>query len=355
MKKHVLSALAMVTFAAAAAAGTVTLENGDRITGDLVKVDGGKMTVATKHMCDVVIDMAGIAAFTSDDQVAAKLRTGDTVVGRVTSAGGGRVTFTSESGSYEVAVADVRALRAAGGISAGPHAAQAVEELFTGPETSPWSGALEFGGTYTSGNTDRRGLTSSLTVTRDTADDKFTAKAYSLYAEENGERTTNEKGLWMREDVKFNPWYVFALLSFEKDEFEDLELRGIFAPGLGYWIADTDDFKARVEVGPTLTYVDYDRDYYFPDEDESGEYRAEARVGAHVDWRIFKETLFYADLQYFPTRGGECRLISDTGFSQPLSESIFFKFAAINEYNSELQNPSKNHDLKIITALVFKF
>jgi putative salt-induced outer membrane protein YdiY len=161
----------------------------------------------------------------------------------------------------------------------------------------------------------------------------------------------------MREDLKFDPWYFFVLLSFERDEFEQINLRGILAPGAGVKIFDGPEFRMNAEAGPTLTFVDYDDDFFDDPDEDTSDYFIEGRAALHAELNVLGDALLYEDLQYFPnfSEGGECRLVSETGFSKPLSESLVFKLAAINEYNSMLENPKKNHDLKVIAALIFKF
>jgi putative salt-induced outer membrane protein len=352
-----LVGLVLLVFAPTVSAAVVTLDNGDRVTGDIVQIEGGKLTLGTPRMGEVAIDMAGVTMIQSDSPVAAVLASGDLVIGTVTTPAPGRLRFTSSSGSYEAAVADVQRMRPAAGVDSGDGAFEEAFALFEPPGKSPWSGSVEFGGFYSSGNTDRKGLNIAANAVRETPDDKFAVHFHNLYAEESGERTTNEQFLSMREDLKFDPWYIFVLLSFERDEFEQINLRAMLSPGVGVKIFDGPDFRMSGEAGPTLTFVDYKDDFYDDPDEDTSEYYIEARAALHAEWNILDDALLYEDLQYFPnfSEGGECRLISETGFSKPLSESLVFKLAAINEYNSLMDNPQKNHDLKIIASLIFKF
>jgi putative salt-induced outer membrane protein len=349
--------LVLLAFAPNLFAAVITLDNGDRVTGDIVQIEGGKLTLKTPRMGEVVIDMGGVARIESDTPVAAVLASGDLVIGTVSTPAPGRIRFTSSSGSFESAVADVQRMRPAAGIDTGDGAFQEALALFEGPDRSPWSGSIEFGGFYSSGNTDRKGLNIAANAVRETPDDKFAVHFHNLYAEESGERTTNEQYLSMREDLKFDPWYAFVLLSFERDEFEEINLRAMLSPGVGVKIFDGPDFRMSAEAGPTLTFVDYKDDFFDDPDEDTSQYYIEARAALHAEWNILGDALLYQDLAYFPnfSEGGECRVISETGFSKPLSESLVFKIAAINEYNSMLENPQKNHDLKVIASLIFKF
>jgi putative salt-induced outer membrane protein YdiY len=222
---------------------------------------------------------------------------------------------------------------------------------------SLWKGKLELGAFFTDGNTDRLGGNFGLTVTRDDEDTKFTGKATATYAEENDERTTNEQFVSLREDFKLGEWYAFAILSFERDEFERIDLRAIFAPGAGRTLADDPDFKLDVELGPTLTYTNYENDSGDGIPDEDAEYAIEARIAFHAEIAVFDSAKIIQDLEIFPSLSdfGQYRFVSETAFVQPLSEAWYFKLSIIDKYNSDPVSGTEKNDLEVRVSLVFDF
>ena len=69
MNRVTLLLILVAAMAGAASADVVTLANGDRITGAIVKADATALTLKTKAMGDVTIAMAEIATIQSDQPV----------------------------------------------------------------------------------------------------------------------------------------------------------------------------------------------------------------------------------------------------------------------------------------------
>jgi putative salt-induced outer membrane protein len=309
---RLFAALAAVLLIAPAAIGdTVTLTNGDRISGNVLAEANGKLVIETPYAGKITVDMEIVADYDGieDDYV-----------------------------TY-----------APGSALLGPVAALAAEKE---EPKSPWDGKLELGAFFTDGNTDRRGGNLGLTVTHEGEKTKFTGKATATYAEENGERTTNEQFVSLREDyTHWKPWYVFALLSFERDEFEEIDLRAIFAPGAGRKLADSEDFKLNVELGPTVTYIDYKT------EGEDSDTEFEGRLAFHAELAVFDSAKLTEDLEVFVNLDDvdQYRIVSETAFTQPLSEAWYFKLSVIDKYNSEPKGDAKRNDIEVRLSLVFDF
>jgi len=221
-----------------------------------------------------------------------------------------------------------------------------------GIESDPaWKGQIELGANYSSGNTDKRGFIFGARAKRETAEDEFEARFDAIYSEDDGERSVNEQILAFRYDIELeDPWYAFALLSFERDEHEEIDLRAIFAPGVGYWLTKEEDLQARLEAGPSALYEDY--------RTEEGEtWELEFRVGFWGQMKVFDSATLTQDLQYFPTLTDtpEYRLVSETTFAQPLSESWFLKLAVLWFYDSAPAEHVDRQDLKVLISLVYEF
>ncbi len=224
-----------------------------------------------------------------------------------------------------------------------------IEVLGSEEEVVRWKGEIELGATYSSGNTDRRGFNAGARAARETVEDLFESRFTAVYSEEDGERSTNEQVLSFRYDRKELPWYWFGFLSFERDEFEDLDLRIVFSPGVGYVITDTPEAKAKVEIGPSGLYQDY--------EDTDGDWEFELRIGFRGEWAVFEKARITEDLQVFPSLSdsGEYRVKSETAFEQPLSDVLFFKLAVLFDYNTDVPEGVDRQDLKVLASLVYKF
>ena len=63
---RVLIALFLFTLAAPLWADTVWLDNGDRLSGEIILLDGGKLALKTKYAGQVLIDWKDIDTLSSD-------------------------------------------------------------------------------------------------------------------------------------------------------------------------------------------------------------------------------------------------------------------------------------------------
>jgi len=337
---------ALLLAVTAASADTIILTNGDRISGEIVAIRDGKILVKTAYAGEVPVDHAMLSGIVSEKDITVWLDSGDRITGKASSGKGGLVSVQTSGGAVDLEVAKITGINEEPG--GAKSALQAEVDRLSSP-TKLWKGKLELGALFTDGNTERLGGNLSLRLTRETPGDKLTARAAVTYAEEDGEKTADEQFLSLREDVKLDPWYVYALLSFERDEFEDIDLRGIFSPGAGRNIAKSDTFKADIEIGPSLTFNDYvSRD---------SEWAAELRLGFTAEWKVFENATISQDLQLFPslTDTGEFRLISETAFEQPLGGSWFMKLSLIDRYNTDVADGIEENDLELRLALVYDF
>lgn len=68
--------------------------------------------------------------------------------------------------------------------------------------------------------------------------------------EENSVTTANEMlaGGSLERDIN-RDWFAFGGVDFEKDEFEDLELRALGNVGIGYFLARSEAFTWKALVG----------------------------------------------------------------------------------------------------------
>src|SRR5262245_55451952 len=69
-------------------ADQITLKNGDRVTGKIVKTDGGKLVVTTDLLGDVNVDLGVATNITTDQPVYVTLEDGRTVAGALTATAG---------------------------------------------------------------------------------------------------------------------------------------------------------------------------------------------------------------------------------------------------------------------------
>src|SRR5579872_3223578 len=90
--------------AAAVAEDEVKLKNGDRITGKVKDLDGGKLTIETKEAGVIKIDWAQVASLKTDEPIKVKLATGETLEGKVSPGAEGRLKIETQGAAAPVDV-----------------------------------------------------------------------------------------------------------------------------------------------------------------------------------------------------------------------------------------------------------
>src|ERR1700677_1962866 len=107
-------ALFLVTFlflATALFADQVTLKNGDRLTGSIVKYDGKNLILKSELAGQVTIAWDAVTAITSSDPLNIVLKDGQTLVGTVTTSDGKFSVATKDTGSVVAARENVAVIR----------------------------------------------------------------------------------------------------------------------------------------------------------------------------------------------------------------------------------------------------
>jgi hypothetical protein len=102
----VFMALASLSFA-----DQVTLKNGDRLTGTIVKSDGKTLILHTDFAGDVTLQFGAITQITSDKELHVTTSDKKTIVGPVTTTNGKIEVVTKSGGTVEVAPANVAIIR----------------------------------------------------------------------------------------------------------------------------------------------------------------------------------------------------------------------------------------------------
>src|SRR6202140_5034015 len=98
-------------FAGSVMADQVTLKNGDRLTGAIVKSDGKTLLIKTELAGDVNVQWAAITEIVSSQNLHVGLKDGQVVVGMVTTNDGKFAVATKSTGTVEAPKDAVTAVR----------------------------------------------------------------------------------------------------------------------------------------------------------------------------------------------------------------------------------------------------
>jgi hypothetical protein len=231
MRRVMLFLLVAMT-AAARAEDEVKLKNGDRLTGKVTSLAGGKLVLETTHSGILKIDWAQVVSVKSDAPIKVTLVTGEVLEGKVSAGADGRlkVDTAGAAAPVEVDLAKVK--------------------YFNQPPTQ-WHGSLNAAGKVTEGNSRTKAFLVSAEATRETEADLLLFRAIFHYGQQEGVLTErNSYGIGKYQYKLGAGFYGYLSEELSSDTFKDIDLESITSVGGGLdilkesWI----DFSAEAGI-----------------------------------------------------------------------------------------------------------
>jgi len=166
-------------FAVSVMADQVTLKNGDRLTGSIVKSDAKTLFIKTEFAGGVNVQWDAVSGMVSSQPLHLGLKDGQTIVGTVTAANNKLDVATKETGSVTASKDAVTAVR--------NDAEQKVDDEQIERLRHPhlldfWSGMLDTGLSLTRGNSELLTCALAGKGVRTTERDKITVYSNAIYA-----------------------------------------------------------------------------------------------------------------------------------------------------------------------------
>jgi len=327
-------------------ADQVTLKNGDRITGTVVKADGKNLVLKGDFVGEVTIALENVVTITSEKPVYVALADGRTVVG-VMSASDNRAEIKSASGAVTVNRGDIQAIRS--------EAEQQLYESTLNPSWfEQWSGGGDLGIALTRGNSDTTNIALGLGMTRETRNDKTSVYAASIYNRDNtgsvSRTIANTIRFGVRYDRNFHGrWFGYGFTDLERNGLQQLNLRWVLGGGLGYHAIRNERTNLDLLGGLAMN-----REYFKGfDNDRTS---AEAQVGQTLSHKFNNRVSLKEQLFFFPnlSDGGEYRINFDNSLVTDITRRIGWQLTLSDRYLSNPPDGFKQNDLVITTGVHVK-
>ncbi|MGB8542791.1 MAG: DUF481 domain-containing protein [Candidatus Acidiferrales bacterium] len=227
---------ACLAVVAIASADSVTLRNGDHLTGIIVTSDGKDLTLKTDFAGEIKIKWDAVKEVSSDKALYVVTSEKKTVNGTITSDGTNLIVHTSGLGEVRVPLAQVTIVRSA-------DQQTAYEKSLHPSLIEGWKGGVNIGFALARGNSDTTNLSTGFTADRKTLTDELTIYESSIYSSNGGVNsgvTANEIIGGIKYDRNFTKrLFGFVSGDFTHDELQGLNLRSIYSGGLGWhWISN---------------------------------------------------------------------------------------------------------------------
>jgi putative salt-induced outer membrane protein YdiY len=212
-------------------ADQVSLKNGDRLSGTIVKSDGKTLVMKTDYAGEIELKWSAVQGIQSSEMLHLQLQDGRNVAGPV-SASDGKLEVSTKTGTVETTAADVKGLR--------NEAEQAsYEKTIHAGLLQDWTVGLNTGFALTRGNSQTKNFSLAFVGTRQTQRDKLGLYANSVYAANDAPgavpaTTANAIGGGARYDHDLTTKvFGFVAADFFSDGLQGLNLRSVFGGGAG--------------------------------------------------------------------------------------------------------------------------
>jgi putative salt-induced outer membrane protein len=245
--------------ATSALADQVSLKNGDRLTGSIVKSDTKTLLLKTDFAGDVTLQWEAVTSIVSSQTLHVALKDGQTIVGTVTTNDGKFEVATKETGPVSASKDAVVGVRN----DAEEKAYDDQIERLRHPHLADfWSGLLDTGLSLTRGNSESLTYNLSGKAARVTDLDKISVYTTAIYTDSTVDHINSTTAHAIRGGIRGDlnvgdKFFVFGFTDFEYDQFQDLDLRNVVGGGLGYHIVNTKATTFDVFAGG-----DYDQDFF---------------------------------------------------------------------------------------------
>ena len=330
-----------------AAAAVVTLQNGDRVTGDVVQTAEDKLVVKTEFMGEVSISWDAVTAVESSDKLYFSSEDGQVLVGPVTTAEEEFTIETENSGTVSVPKTEIAYVRN----QTAQEAYEAEIERLRNPKlTDFWSGFFDTNLALTTGNAETMTFSNAAGMTRATKRDTIKLYFNSIFARQSttGESMATANAIRGGSRYELNvtdKMFAFGFVDLEFDKFQDLDLRNVLGGGFGHHVKDTERMKFDLFGGATYNQEFFDNDLT--------RRSAEIVVGEEFNFQLNDRTSFNERVALYPnmTETGEYRLQFDSSLVTDV-----FKWMAWNITVSDrfLSNPApgrQRNDVLLTTGV----
>ena len=317
-------------------ADEVVLDNGDRITGEFVRLTEGQLVFKTDYAGEITIQAEKVERLVTEKPMATTLLDGTTRKGSVfyrePSAGDARSEVETSSADINIAQ---------------------VKDIFTKPEPRvKIRSRANVGITNESGNTDTDQYRIDAEFIARTDKQRFTIGGeFNKQRADNTTTAANWKGYGMYDYFIKPKWFLYASSLFEHDELADLDLRTTLGAGGGHQFFESDELNLSASAG--LAYI-FENFIVAKDDEFPG-----------AQWIIqYDQYFFNKSVQLFHSNNGYISLDDASSWlintRQGLRFPLYRGFVTTIQYNYDYNNnPSpgaiSKWDSKFMLLLGYQF
>ncbi len=328
-------------------AGQITMKNGDRFTGSVVKLDGQNLVLKSDYAGLISVPWDAVVSISSSEPLSITLQDGQLLVGQVSTSETKFVIETKSAGTLSAAKDAVKMVRS--------QAEQAEADRYLNPRiVDLWAGFLDFGYSAARGNSSTNNLAVSANAARATTRDSIGVHFTSLHASNKVAGKSVLSANAMRGGVNYNlnlrpRLFAFGSVDLEFDEFQNLDLRFVPAGGLGFHAVKSERTAFDLFGGAALN-----REFF-----SNGLKRTsgEVLVGDDLVYKLSSITSLHQRLTFYPnlSRPGEYRTNFDLSAATTLKKWLAWQLSASDRFLSDPFPGRKRNDVVFTTGFRVTF
>ncbi len=348
MKRLTLAALPLcLAFPASGRTDTLELENGDRVSGTILELDGGRLEIEADLFGAVTAEWGAVRELRTDAPVYVTLTDDRDLTGTLEVAGESAAVITSDAVRVELTRAEIAAIR-----SEVRQAAflEAVAEGGAPVPDASWASAVDGSLSLTSGNAATRSLHLGIQAARTRGRDRMRFYLTSLFANNSTGGATLTTANAVRGGGRYeidisDRVFTFGFSDLEFDRFQGLDLRLVIGGGAGLNLFETSTNTFRVFGGGSSN-----QEFF-----ASGFRRrsAESVVGEEWNYRPNDVTSFTERLAVYPNLNdaGEYRVNFDSTALARLNDWLSWQVTLSHRYTSRPLPGKRPNDLLFTTGI----
>jgi putative salt-induced outer membrane protein YdiY len=328
-------------------ADQVSLKNGDRLTGAIIKYDGEKLILKSEFAGEVKIQWDAVERVTSDQPLYVTSKDGRVLVGTVTTTEGVIEVQTSAAGKVALAKDSIQLIRS-------KEEQAAYEAELTRQHQAVWSGSADAGLSATRGNADTLVISFGSQVARTTQRDKLSLYAASLFARNSTTGVSITTAEAIRGGARYDRnlggrLFGFVLTDLERDKFQQLDLRLVLGGGLGIHARRTERMRLDLFTGGS-----YNREKFSTGLTRNS---GEALVGEELSYKLSESTSLTQRAVLYPNLSelGEYRFAFDLTGVTRLTRQLGLQATVSDRFQSNPLPGVKKNDLLLTTGVRVTF
>jgi putative salt-induced outer membrane protein YdiY len=217
------------------------------------------------------------------------------------------------------------------------------------PPAPKWEKSAALGLTLTEGNSDTLLVTGNLLASRKGERNEILLGVDGTYGENNDVKNNETlHGFGQYNRLFTDRFYGYARLDGLHDAIADVEYRFTFSPGVGYYFIKNDQTRLSAEIGPGYIYEkqgDDERGYFMLRLAEKFEHKFNDKTKL---WQSFEVLPEIEDFDNYI-------LNAELGVETQLVQKLALRSYVQDTYDNEPAPGRKKNDIKLVTALVYKF